>query len=144
MIRILTTAILGILLSGTMNSLAQGFEGVIDFRKTNDLVESTYYRYSVKGDKVRVDEMTEDDEIVATLLVDLEKKEMLALSHERNLYMVREYKSYEVSDPNMEVTKSQNSKVILGKKCEQWRVKNKKENTNHQKNQKEQFRKIHN
>jgi hypothetical protein len=84
----------------------------------------------VKGDKVRVDEISEDgEEVVATLLVDLSKKEMLALSHDRNLYMVRDYKPSVAKDPNMEVSKTQNSKEILGVKCEQWRVKNKVKNT---------------
>ena len=55
--RILTATIGLALVLGTFSSaIAQkGFEGLIEFRKTN-LVESTYYKYSVKGNKVRVDE----------------------------------------------------------------------------------------
>lgn len=124
--RIFTFSLGLALILGTYSlTLAQkSFEGYIDFRKT-DLTKSTYYKYSVKGDKVRVDEIDEDGKtIVATLLVDLNKKEMLALSHERNLYMVREYKPYDSNDPEMKEIKSENNKMILGKKCEQWRVRN--------------------
>lgn len=129
--RILTLTLGLVFTLGTFSlAIAQGsFEGYIDFRKTN-LEASTYYKYSVKGDKVRVDELDEDGKtIVATLLVDLKKKEMLALSHDRNLYMTREYKPYEANDANMEQIKSENSKEILGKPCEQWRVRNEAKKT---------------
>lgn len=127
------TATLGLMLTFGTFSLAmaqKSFEGYIEFRKTN-LVESAYYKYSVKGNKVRVDEFEsqKDDQPIATLLVDLDKKEMLALSHERNLYMKREYKPYDPADPNSKVTKTSNFKEILGKRCEQWRVRNEAKKT---------------
>ncbi len=130
--RILTATLGLALVLGTFGlaKAQKSFEGYIEFRKTN-LVESTYYKYSVKGNKVRVDEYEspKDEKPLATLLVDLDKKEMLALSHERNLYMKREYKAYDPSDPDSEITKTSNFKNVLGKRCEQWRVRNEKKKT---------------
>lgn len=129
--RILTAFLSLVITLGAFNLvLAQPFEGYIEFRKTN-LVESTYYKYSVKGNKVRVDEFENpnDKKPLATLLVDLDKKEMFALSHERNLYMKREYKAHDPKDPANEVSKTTNFKDILGKRCEQWRVRNEDKKT---------------
>ncbi|MGB0369130.1 MAG: hypothetical protein ACPGD8_06975, partial [Flavobacteriales bacterium] len=68
---------------------AQGFEGSIYFTKSN-MLDVTQYAYHVKGNMVRIDEMVEgSDELVAALLVDLTSDEMIALSHERKLYMKR-------------------------------------------------------
>lgn len=120
----ITVGLILVLGSVTVVKAQKAFEGYIEFRKTN-LESSTYYKYSVKGDKVRIDELDTDGEtVVATLLVDLSKKEMLALSHDRNLYMKREYKPYPADDPDMQEIKSGNKKMILGKNCEQWRIKN--------------------
>lgn len=110
-------------------SFAQSFEGVIDFRKTNG-AEKVYYSYSVKGNKVCIDEKSEDGKsIIATLLVDLSSKEILALSHDRKLYMKREAKTTERVAGSPKVIRSGNHRFISGNDCEQWRVKNETENT---------------
>jgi len=105
------------------NALAQGFEGSIYFTKSN-MVDVTKYAYHVKGNKVRVDEMVEgSDKLVAALLVDLESGEMIALSHDRKLYLKRP-KGAEVSVPTgLEVKAGQLEKSIAGRNCKQYRVK---------------------
>ncbi len=112
-----------------ISSFAQSFEGVIDFRKTSG-DEKVYYSYSVKGNKVCIDEKSEDGKsIIATLLVDLRSKEILALSHERKLYMKREAKTTERIAGSPKIVRSGNHRFIGGYDCEQWRVKNESENT---------------
>lgn len=105
--------------------VAQGFEGSIYFTKSN-MMDVTQYAYHVKGDKVRIDEMVEgSDKLVATLLVDLAKEEMTALSHERNLYMKRPKKDAADRSQNVEVKKGDLQRSIKGYNCSQYRVKNK-------------------
>jgi hypothetical protein len=105
------------------NSFAQNFEGSIYFTKSN-MVDVTRYAYHVKGNMVRIDEIQEGkDELVAALLVNLETKETIALSHERKLYMKRP-KGAEVELPKgLEVKVGELKKSIQGRNCEQYRVK---------------------
>lgn len=111
------------------SSFAQSFEGVIDFRKTTG-EEKVYYSYTVKGTKVRIDEKSEDGKsIIATLLVDLSSKEILALSHDRKLFMKREAKTTERVAGSPKIIRSGNHRFIQGFDCEQWRVKNETEKT---------------
>ncbi|MGE0635093.1 MAG: DUF4412 domain-containing protein [Bacteroidia bacterium] len=111
------------------SSFAQSFEGIIDFRKTTG-AEKVYYSYTVKGNKVRIDEKTEDGKtLIATLLVDLNSKEILALSHDRKLFMKREAKTTERVAGSPKIVRSGNHRFIQGYDCEQWRVKNETENT---------------
>ncbi len=106
-------------------SFAQNFEGSIYFTKSN-MVDVTRYAYHIKGKMVRIDEIQEGkDELVAALLVNLETKETIALSHERKLYMKRP-KGAEVELPKgLEVKVGELKKSILGRSCQQYRVKSK-------------------
>jgi hypothetical protein len=107
---------------------AQSFEGSIYFTKSN-MMDVTQYVYHVKGDKVRIDEMIEgSDELVATLLVNIETGDMYALSHERNLWMKRPSKDGDAKVSGAEVKKGSLERSIHGKDCSQYRVKNKEAN----------------
>ena len=104
---------------------AQGFEGSIYFTKSN-MLDVTQYAYHVKGNMVRIDEMVEgSDELVAALLVDLTSDEMIALSHERKLYMKRPARSEDVSVAGAEIINGSLKRSIHGQNCSQIRVKNK-------------------
>jgi hypothetical protein len=108
---------------------AQEFEGSIYFTKSNT-EEATQYAYHVKGNMVRIDEIIDDnDKLVATLLVNLETKEMIALSHERNLYLKRPRTGELAPVQGLEVKKGDLEKKLLGKNCEQYRVKSKELNS---------------
>ncbi|MCF8278633.1 MAG: DUF4412 domain-containing protein [Flavobacteriales bacterium] len=116
----------GLLTIASFGVFAQGFEGSIYFTKSN-MMDVTQYAYHVKGNMVRIDEMVEgSDKLVATLLVDLEKGEMIALSHERNLYMNRPSKM-DSDKPltGFEVIEGQLERSIHSMNCSQYRVKNK-------------------
>jgi len=100
---------------------AQAFEGIIEFTKTTGPV-ATSYKYYVKGDHVRIEEISARDEVQGIMLVDMRDKTVTALSPERKLYM---------DVPNMRLPKDVDTKVektgemkdIAGYKCEKWVVK---------------------
>ncbi len=107
-----------------MFTLAQGFEGSIYFTRSNQ-TDVVKYAYHVKGDKVRIDEYDENlDKVIGTLLVDLTKEELLALSHQRQLFMERHNRDYDPGFEKSLAVSSGNKKTIMGRSCEQIRVKN--------------------
>jgi len=107
---------------------AQNFEGVIEFTKTTGPVV-TNYRYYVKGDRVRIEEISARGDVQGIMLVDTRDKTVLAISPERKLYM---------DVPNMRLPKSVTTTVqktaemkeIAGYKCEKWVVKSPTEDRN--------------
>lgn len=110
-------------------AIAQSFEGVIEFRKTN-AAEKIYYSYTVKGNKVRIDEKSADGStVVASMLVDLGSKEIFALSHDRKLYTSRPAKTTERVQGSPKIIRSGNRRFIANNDCEQWRVKHQAEGT---------------
>lgn len=100
---------------------AQGFEGVIEFTKTNGPVV-TDYKYYVKGDQVRIEELNFRGKVQGIMLVDNKKRTVTALSPDRKLFMdvpnmrlPREFKA--------DVRKTGETKQIAGYTCEKWTVK---------------------
>ena len=104
---------------------AQAFEGTIEFTKTTGPVV-TIYKYHVKGDHVRIEELSSRGEVQGIMLVDTRDKTVTAISPERKLYM---------DVPNMrlpkevehQVEKTSERKQIGGHDCEKWTVKSDKE-----------------
>ena len=104
---------------------AQAFEGVIEFTKTTGPVV-TNYKYYVKGDRVRIEEIGARGDIQGIMLVDMRDRTVTALSPERKLYM---------DVPNMrlpkdvetQVTKTNERKDFAGYVCEKWVVRGPKE-----------------
>lgn len=104
---------------------AQPFEGIVEFTKTTGPVV-TMYKYYVKGERVRVEEIGARGEVQGIMLVDTHDKTVMAISPERKLYMdvpnMRLPKDVEVS-----VQKTSEMKDMAGYKCEKWVVKSPKE-----------------
>lgn len=106
-------------------SVAQGFEGTIEFTKTTGPVV-TNYKYYVKGDHVRIEEISSRGAVQGIMLVDNHDRTVTALSPDRKLYM---------DVPNMRLPKdvattverSGETKDMAGYKCEKWVVKGAKE-----------------
>ncbi len=113
----------------TLFSISSGFaqfRGVIEFEKIK--TETTKYSYSVKGNKVRIDETDPDGLVKGIMIVDLSKSTVTALSPERKLYMDATNKRIPpLIKP--EITKTKNEKTINGFKCTEWIVKYSQENT---------------
>lgn len=102
-------------------AMAQPFEGVVEFTKTTGPVV-TSYKYYVKGDRVRIEEISARGEVQGIMLVDTRDKTVSAISPERKLYM---------DVPNMRLPKDVTATVqktsemrdMVGYKCEKWVVK---------------------
>ncbi|MCB9169378.1 MAG: DUF4412 domain-containing protein [Flavobacteriales bacterium] len=113
------------MLAGACAAWSQSFEGVIEFTKTTGPVVTTY-KYYVKGDHVRIEEISARGDVQGIMLVDTHDKTVVALSPERKLYM---------DVPNMrlpkdvetQVQKSGEMKDIAGYKCDKWVVRSSKE-----------------
>ena len=109
----------------TTSVKAQSFEGVLEFTKTTGPVV-TSYRYFVKGERIRIEEIGARGEVQGIMLVDTRDKTVTAISPERKLYMdvpnMRLPKDVEV-----QVQKTSDLKDIAGYKCEKWLVKSPKE-----------------
>lgn len=109
----------------TTMSYAQSFEGIIEFKKTSGPV-TTSYKYYVKGDHVRIEEISSKGDVQGIMLVDTHDKTVMALSPERKLFMdvpnMRLPKDVETN-----ITKTSETKQILNYKCEKWVVKSNKE-----------------
>ena len=107
----------------------QNFEGSIFFARITN-IDTTYYAYHVKGDMVRIDELDKNKVIMNSLLVDIKNQKLTAVNPARKLYMKMHVNPYSPEpDKNFEIIKTDNKKTILGYECEQWRVKNKAQNT---------------
>ncbi len=94
---------------------------MLEFTKTTGPVV-TNYKYYVKGDRVRIEEISARGEVQGIMLVDTRDKTVTAISPERKLYM---------DVPNMRlpkdvattVQKTSEMKDMAGYKCEKWIVK---------------------
>ena len=114
-------AIAGSMLATTAMIQAQSFEGTIEFTKTTGPVV-TNYKYYIKGDHVRIEELSSRGAVQGIMLVDDHDKTVTALSPDRKLYM---------DVPNMrlpkeikaDVKKTGEMKDMAGYKCEKWVVK---------------------
>jgi hypothetical protein len=97
---------------------------VLEFTKIHRPVVTTY-KYYVKGERVRIEEISARGEVQGIMLVDTRDKTVTAISPERKLYM---------DVPNMRlpkdvatnVQKTSEMKDMAGYKCEKWIVKSPK------------------
>lgn len=114
-------AIAGNMLAATAMLQAQSFEGTVEFTKTTGPVV-TNYKYYVKGDHIRIEELSARGAVQGIMLVDNRDKTVTALSPDRKLFM---------DVPNMrlpkevkaDVKKTGEMKDMAGYKCEKWVVK---------------------
>ena len=104
------------------NASAQSFEGVIEFTKSTGPV-STMYKYYVKDDFVRIEELSEKGVIQGIMLVDNHDRRVVAISPERKLYM--DVPNMRLpKDVDVQVQKTAESKQVAGYKCKKWVVSN--------------------
>lgn len=118
----LTFSIIIMSLVTTLSVEAQSFEGVIQFTKTTGPV-STTYKYYVKDDFVRIEELSDKGVIQGIMLVDNHDRTVVALSPERKLYM--DVPNMRLpKDVSVEVNKTAETKEINGYPCKKWEVSN--------------------
>lgn len=109
---------LSVLTSGIVSlGINAQFEGVIDFEKNVGNV-SVNYRYYVKGDKIRIEEIVNKEEVEGIQLLDLDKKNIFAISPEQKLYMEAPNRR-PAGEFDVEVERTGKTKDFLGKKCKE-------------------------
>ena len=124
MMNLLKKAFLIIVVTGfsATVSLAQGFEGILDFRKYSPS-DTTHYKYYIKEGNVRVEEINKKGEIVGIMLVLPKINSVRALSPERKMYMEVPNNNTPTFKGTPEIQKTKLTKEIAGVKCTQWRIK---------------------
>lgn len=111
---------LGVALSlVSVASFAQ-FEGVVEFTKNKGKINISY-KYYVKGDNVRVEEIGKDGSLDGIMLIDLTKKEVLAISPDRKMYMEAPNRKPIVT-ADVDTKKTKETKTINGVKCTKYVV----------------------
>ncbi len=107
----------------------KGFEGKIEIIEKKPFDTSSYTLF-VSDNLVRLDKIEKNEKMKESLIFDLDKNTILALQHERKMYMNIPVKSFlSAVDDSVKIVKTNNTKIISGFKCTQWRIKNVNENT---------------
>ena len=102
---------------------AQNFEGIVEFKRTN-YYDETNYIYYISPSKVRIDELKKDGSIAGTMLINFKTKEVIAINHDRKMYMDIKSTPSVKDMSNCETFKTSEKKVIIGHNCTKWTVKN--------------------
>lgn len=116
-------------LSGTA-CMAGTFEGSIKFVKKS-FYDTTFLQYYIKDHQIRIDKYgRQGGELIETLLVDLEKQTVTAVNPIKKLYRPLTIAS-EDQAPNQgyKIIKTGNFREINGVRCYQWRVRNRRLNS---------------
>jgi hypothetical protein len=96
----------------------KSFEGIISFTKKTGTSESRY-KYYIKGDMVRVEELNADGTLQGIMLVNTTDKSVKAISPERKMYMdVPTKSSYSTGSVSME--KKEATKSLMSYTCNEW------------------------
>ena len=96
-------SIITILFFVQFSVFAGSFEGKITFRKITS-ADTSYFSYYVKNNFVRVDEHTKSEQLINSMIVNLNDSSLVALSPLRKMYMqmpVRPFYGY--NDDNFTV-----------------------------------------
>ena len=109
---------------------AETFEGFIKFNQYTSY-DTTLLRYSIRNNKIRINKYDNEGRLIECLLVDTDKKRVIALNPQKKLYRPLELKEIKTTEKaeNYDIIRSGNHKKINGVKCYQWRVRNRKNNT---------------
>lgn len=107
--------------------MANPFEGVIYFKKT-DNENVTYFRYYVKDNLIRIEDVNEGGVLNGILLIDMEKGSLKMLSCSSQMY-IDVPKSPECKSPKVKIDRTGEVKMINGRECELWKVENTEDRT---------------
>ena len=100
------------------------FEGNIQLSRHSQY-DTTYFVFYIKDSKVRLDEFSASGQLNKSLLVNLTTDNIVALSPALKIYTdITRKEDIPQVNQNVEVIKTSNYKIIEGKKCFQWRVRN--------------------
>lgn len=112
-----------------IHAIGESFEGSIELVQ-NSCYNTSYFTYFVKDKNVRIDKFDSDHKLLQSLLIDIEEEKVFILSPTKKLYtQLNTSDKKNISDENFIILKTENSRMVNGFKCYQWRVKNIERNT---------------
>lgn len=106
----------------------ENFEGKIKIIKEG-VYDTIKIEISVKNNIVRIDEINSRNTVLRSYLVNLSHEKIFALSIKEKLFTEIPLNSISNSGNSNELIKTQNSMSINGEICFQWRVKDKRKNS---------------
>ena len=117
-----------VFLFGNLN--AGEFEGRIKVMKKT-YYDTSYFFYSVKDDKVRIDQYNQYNRLTNSFILDTDEMSVFALNTNHNIYkeLIPSNPSNLANQKKYEVIKTDNTKEINGYLCCQWRVRNREKNS---------------
>lgn len=108
---------------------SQIFEGIITYKKET-MNDTLFYNYYIKGSKVRIDYVARNGKLLKYKIIDFKSNEYKVVNPSKKLY-VQTYinrKTF-LKNNNLTIEKTENYKFIHKKKCNQWIIKDKNNNT---------------
>lgn len=112
----------------TSSLYANPFEGIIFFQKM-DGVDVTYYRYYVKDEHIRIEDVNEGGVINGILLINLKEKTLKMLSCSAQMYIDVPL-APKSNNPKVKIDRTGDVKMIIGNECELWKVTNMEDRSN--------------
>lgn len=108
----------------------QDFEGEILYSKETK-ADTSFYSYKIKGDKIRIEELDSKFNLLNYMIVDVRRQSVHAVNPRRKIYVELPPRTRLNFKDTSEfvIYKTENYKNIKGYKCYQWRVRNKKQDT---------------
>ena len=107
----------------------ESFEGKIDLIYQS-LYDTSYITYFIKQENIRIDRYDKNHLIEQSMIINLNKEEVFILSPDKKLYSPLALKEKAQKDSeNYIILKTENSRMVNGYLCYQWRVKNIDRNT---------------
>jgi hypothetical protein len=104
-----------------LSAFSKDFEGVISFVKI-DGQDTTFYKYFVKDNFVRVDDIKKDGNLNGTMIVNIENLSIIMLSGINKFYINVPISNKELDDLDIDVKKTKEKKSVADKKCTLWVV----------------------
>lgn len=119
---ILQSTVVILLLIFSTQLFSSPFEGVIYFQKMENK-EVSYFRYYVKDDKVRIEDVNEGGILNGILLIDMEDVSLKMLSCSAQMYIDVPV-AKESDKPKVKIDRTGEKKMISGIECELMKVVN--------------------
>jgi len=116
-------------ITAPVNNYSNSFEGKIKLVEETHY-DTTFYTYTIKNEQIRVDKFNQNHKIIHSLLLNLEKEQIIVLSPTKKMFTYLDLsRNPDTPNKNFEVIKTENSRLLNGKECYQWRVRSVEQNT---------------
>jgi len=118
-----------LVLVSSFTKQVEHFEGKINLVQTT-LYDTSFFTYYVKGQHVRVDKYDKDNQFISSLLINLDTEEIFVISPAKKMYSkLTIHNTPQHGNENYIINKTENSRIVNGYECYQWRIKNIERNT---------------